>query len=244
MSADIVYLYPKTSCPCESCDQKFKESTGGETNLSVPECEISPFYDCCSRLNLGESIQPREKKGWVAVNPQVYTDKVATGFNKVGCQVASGCSDPSYISADPRLFSGTRADYLALDRPPMDGDVLLKNVYNKNLDNYGSGFMPYKTIRDGQIEYYYDKSIEDPYFKPLYGQKAEISKVMYKDPMGSMKPEYNREWLSNTENPTVTTTKQYPYCLSYIQDTQSHREDMLAHQMRRRNQERWMPRWS
>lgn len=251
MSADTVYLYPKSSCPCEDCKDKYKEPSGIATNLSVRGCKVSPYFDCNDRVQLNESIQPAQKSGWVDLNPQVYTDKIARGFNPVlepvdvnNSKQKGSCKYPNYISRDPRQWSSTRGSYLPLDNPPMNGDVKLKNIYEKKWDNYGCGFEPYKNIRDGQITYYYDKSIEDPYFSPLYGQKAEIHKVLYKDPMGAMKPEYNREWLSNTDNPTITTAKEYPYCLSYIQDTQSHREDMLAHQMRRRNQERWMPRWN
>ena len=145
---------------------------------------------------------------------------------------------------DPRLYSSTRANYLPLDRPPIDGDVKLNRLYSTQLDGYGSGFMPYDTIRDGQIVYYIDKSIENPYFEPVFGEPAKISKVLYKDPMGAMKPEYNRTPLVNTENPAITTAKSYPSCLSFIQDTQSFREDLLSHQMNKRNQERWMPRWT
>jgi len=248
--SDTVYLYPKTSCPCDNCDQKFEQTNGVPTNLSVPGCRVSPVYNCINRVQIDESVQPQAKQGWSQLNPQVYNNKLAAGFNPVKCHTDTNtcgqkgtCPYPSYISPDPRLWSATRAGYTPLDRIPIDGDVKLKDIYNKKWEGYGTGFQPYKKIRDGQIIYYYDKSIEDPYFTPVYGQKANIHKVIYKDPMGGVKPEYNREWISNVENPATTTTKQYPYCLSYIQDTQSHREDLLGHQMRKRNQERWMPRW-
>jgi hypothetical protein len=61
--------------------------------------------------------------------------------------------------------------------------------------------------------------------------------------MGAMKPEYNRNPIVNTYNPTVTTAKSYPYCLSYIQDSQSFREDIMALQQRKNNQEKWTARW-
>jgi hypothetical protein len=59
-----------------------------------------------------------------------------------------------------------------------------------------------------------------------------------------MKPEMNRTPIVNTENPTVSTPESYPYCLSSIQDSQSFREDLIALQQRRHNQEKWSARWS
>ena len=62
--------------------------------------------------------------------------------------------------------------------------------------------------------------------------------------MSSMKPEYNRIPLINTENPTTTDRKSFPYGLSYLQDTQSFREDLMSYQQRKNNQEKWSARWN
>jgi hypothetical protein len=243
-NTDRVYLYPKTSCPCIDCSKSFDIPKGPQTNLSVEGCKVSPYFDCHSRVEFGRSVQPREKKGYKEINPQVYLDKQAPYFNPVKCDKNGSCPDITYASWDPRLWSGAHQTYITLDRPPMESSVRLKNVYRKDLDCYGTGYMPYDTIRDGQITYYIDKSREDPFYKPLFATKAQEVSMLYKDPMGAMKPEYNRYPLVNTENPTVTTPEYYPDCLSYIQDTQSHREDLNSLQMRKRNQERWMPRWA
>lgn len=245
MAENTVYLYPKTSCPCENCDDnKCEKPKGVRTNMSVRGCSRPGCMDCHNRVTLGGSIQPRKKHGWVQLNPQVYTDKFDPTFGKIACNQDKNCVDPSYISADPRLYSTTLGNYLPLDRPPINGNVQLNNIYNPKWDGYGQGYTPYSMIRDGQIEYYVDRSIEDAYFEPVFATKAKETAVLFVDPMGSRKPEYSRSPLVNTENPTVSTPNYYPDCLSFIQDTQSHREDLMSLQMRKRGQERWSTRWS
>jgi hypothetical protein len=257
--ADIVYMYPKNSCPNATCGNKYSfpigDKGGNATNFSVRGCSVPDFYTCYDRAELSTSVQPKgENQDLVALNPQVYSDKIAEGFHKISCKTQGsakgsakpdvGCVDPTYFSWDPRQFDPVRAQHLFLDLPPIDGDVRLKDVYDKRYKNYGSGSMPYKDIKDGQIMYYIDKSIEDAFYKPVYSEPAKESSVLFKDPMGAMKPEYNRTPLINTTNPTTTTPKSYPYCLSFIQDSQSFREDIMALQQRKHNQEKYSARWA
>lgn len=246
--ADIVYLYPKSSCPCETCLPQYPiPKDGVKSNLSVRGCEYSPYFECSDRVEIKKDIQPTDQTGITDINPQAYTNKLSEGFDAMkcpnGCPIASTCPPVVYLSRDTRQFNAIRADYMALDTIPIDGNVRLRNVY-KLPDNYGLGFKPYDQIDDGQIVYYNDKSIQDAFYKPVFSEEAEQSSVLYKDPMGAMKPEYNRKALINTANPTVTTAKKYPYCLSYVQDTQSHREDIMALQQRKNNQQKWSARWA
>ena len=241
---DTVYLYPKSSCPLENCQKSYPIPAGPKTNLGVANCVSSPYFDCYNRVELKTELQPQDKQGWYELNPQAYTDKVAENFDRVACCVSQACPRPTYISMDPRQYDSARAEYLPLDRPPMDGNVRLKNVYDQNLDDYGIGFTPYNQIRDGQIVYYVDKSIEDAFYKPVWSEPAEETSEMFIDPMTSYKPEYNRTAVINTENPTTTTPTFYPYCLSSIQDSQSHREDLMALQQRKNNQSKWTARWA
>lgn len=255
--ADIVYLYPKTSCSLGACKGSYSIPQGPPTNLSVADSQadspaalptqklISPYFDCYYKAELQQNIQPICDTGTRVLNPQVYTSKIAEGFDKVGCSVAKGCPQPTFISRDPRQFNAARAEYLPIDTPPIDGDVRLKNIYNEEYDSYGNlgGFQPYANIKDGQIMYYLDRSIADAFYHPVFSEPAEQTLNLYKDPMGAMKPEANRKALINTENPAVTQPTFYPYCLSSIQDSQSFREDLMALQQRKHNQEKWSVRW-
>lgn len=174
------------------------------------------------------------------INPRAYTDKQSPLFDRIQC---SKNSPPAWISWDPRLFSASHAEYLTLDRPPMDGNVRLKDIYDKSLTNYGKSSNQYTDINDGQITYYVNKSRSNPFYSPLFAQPAEQVSAIYVDPMGSVKPEYTRNPIVDTDNPMTSTRNEFQYNLSFIEDSQSHREDLLALQMRQRNAQRWMPRW-
>jgi hypothetical protein len=244
---DILYLYPKTSSPLGDCKREYDIPRGNQTNLSVEGCQISPYFDCWYEAELKRDVQPRppvpDNKNWYELNPQAYTDKMSPDFVSVNEKVSQGCPIPTVISPDPRLYDSVRATYLPLDRPPMNGDVKLKDVYDPKYNNYGRGSMPYKNIKDGDITYYIDQSIAGAFYKPVFSEPAEEVLSLYKDPMGAMKPNADRRALVNTENPTVSTPVSYPYSLSYLQDTQSFREDIMALQQRKNNQSKWSVRW-
>lgn len=258
---DVVYLYPKTSCPCADCSLEFPQETGIKSSTAVRGCFASPYFDCNPRVVLGTAVRPEPQSSQFgpssshklySLNPEMYTDKLAEGFDRVTCEngkgqsepVAPSCPSTSYYSRDPRQFDSPRAQVLPLDTVPIDGDVRLKNIYNKNLEGYRTGFKTYESINDGQILYYIDQSIQDAFYKPVFSEPALETKVLFQDPMGSMKPEYNRTPLLNTANPTTTTVKKYPYCLSWLQDSCSQREDLMALQQRKHNQEKWSARWT
>lgn len=239
---DTIQLYPKTSCP--SCKKEYKIPNNlPKSNLSINGCEVSPYFDCYYSAALKNSIQPTDNVGIYELNPQAYKGKLSEGFGKVPCQTDS-CPENTWLSLDPRLYNSPRADYLVLDRPPMSGDVKLKNIYDKKYTNYGRGMKPYELIDDGQIVYYVDKSIQDAFYKPVYSEPSIDHATLFQDPMGAMKPEYTRQAIINTGNPSVTAYTDYPYCLSFMQDTQTQREDIISYQQRKNNQSKWTARWT
>lgn len=243
---DIISLYPKTSCPNELHAPSYKiPNEGIKSNLSIRGSQPSQYFDYYDRVEFNKHVQPVNKTGRYELNPKSYTNKAAPDFGKVPCQTASSCPSPSWMSWDPRLFSATRVGYTPLDRPPPIGEVRLKNTYK---DGYtydrGVGFHGYEELDDGDITYYIDKSIEDAFYKPVFSERAQEYSSLYVDPMGSIKPEYNRVPLINTENSAVAPPKSYPYCLSFLQDSQTQREDIMALQTRKMNQTKWSARWA
>ena len=60
--------------------------------------------------------------------------------------------------------------------------------------------------------------------------------------MGALKPQYPRSPLVRT-NPVGPTRDNYQGCLSWMQDSLEHREDLIGLQMRKINQQRYAPRW-
>lgn len=236
-------MYPKTSCNCFQCTgEEHKFPTGPPTNLSVRGCHVSEYYDCQNRRVVGFHDAANAKSGIEPINPQAYQDQYSTQFNPMKCG-DSCCPETQYTSWDPRLYSSLHNQYLTFDRPPLESKVPLSEVYDKKLQGYGQGYETYKDINAGNILYYTDKSIEDPYFNPLFSQPARVGTVVYKDPMGAMKPEYPRI-VEQTKLIGDDQCDNKGFCLSWMRDSQQHREDILASQMAKRNQQRWEPRWA
>tara|TARA_Y100000389_G_scaffold53802_2_gene49627 strand:+ start:181 stop:879 length:699 start_codon:yes stop_codon:yes gene_type:complete len=221
------------------------------TNMSVYNCHFPENNNILFKTN----IEPVNKKGYKYLNPQVYDEKTSKNFEKVLSRdpyiaLPNGSLQPcnvenQVIAADPRLYSASHAQWLALDRPPIDSSMKLsKIILDKKLDKYGQYYSGYKDINAGQIEYYFNRSIEDPFFSPNYATSAVNNGRLYKDPMGAMKPQYERVPLTY-DNPITTGTRdKYQGCLSWIQDSMNHREDIMSLQQRKRNQEEYMYRYS
>lgn len=137
-----------------------------------------------------------------------------------------------FISTDPRLRAPASGIKQCIDQPPLQCNINMFNL-DKNTCSTGNRWKSYNDIDLGDIVYYNDTSIEDTLFPPLFSQEASVEGVMYKDPMGSVKPQYTRCPLpieDDAQNP-----------LSWIRDSQEHRQDLMSLQMRKQNQSRWAP---
>jgi len=207
------------------------------TNMSIEKCEIPKELDSFVRLQFRERNEPKNQNGISILNPDALDNKYANDFYPID-------SGRRWGSRDPKLFSASHEQVLTLDRQPIDGRIPLEKIYtDTSLDNYGKNYRTYSDINAGHITYYIDKSIEDPFFEPLYTNKILSSGELYKDPMGGIKPQYERRILTKND-PINMDRSSYNGCLSWIEDTQEHREDLLSKQMRKYNQQRWEPRWS
>ena len=125
----------------------------------------SSFIQSNCGLRIGSNIEPSNKQGFDILNPHIYDGMYPSDFKKVGC---------AYQSKDPRLYNAVRAQHIILDRPPIDGTVLPKDVYSPNLNLYGQRYNTYSDINAGQVMYYTDKSTQDPYFTPVFGNNANV----------------------------------------------------------------------
>lgn len=244
-SKDIVHLYPKSSCPCATCSSKIDIDSGPPNNYGTNSCQSNDFFQCANNYTINSETQPLKRDDNVSkisiINPQAYQSNRDTTFSEIK-ECNTGCPGIQYISHDPRLYSVTRGNYIPLDRPPMNGNVQLKDVYGEKYNDYGAkSYSSYEDIKDGQIMYYTNSSMKGAYFSPNFVTPSEVSTQMYQDPMGSMKPQYNRDY-----QPQYDPLNQLPlmtYGLTSIDSSMAHREDIMAHQMVQRNQQRWQSRW-
>lgn len=135
-------------------------------------------------------------------------------------------------SLDPRLIDVVRDIHMELDRPPLQpkGVQPLGDVYAPENDRirpqtYCKG---YSSIYPGDIQYYLDPSISQAYDDPVFVQRSAVVPFVFQDPMGGMKPQYDRIPLfQNNINSSAYTSDQ---------DQMSYREDLIARQSRKMNQ--------
>jgi hypothetical protein len=243
---NIVYNYPKSSCDCYKCTHnKYNvPNTGTPTNMSVRNCNFPTYFECYDNELFRRDVEPLLQKGQIILNPQVLTQNYAKDFQEIECPNQNGCPKKQYASMDPRLISSLHSGQVqTLNLPPTTSNIKLETLlHDTSLDKYGQGYKDYTDVNAGQIMYYVSKDQEGPYFPPNFVTSATTTGVLYKDPMGAMKPRYNRKPLTD-DNPIGPKRNNYEGGLSWIHDSLSHRQDLLSLQMRKINQERYEPRW-
>ena len=253
---NVIYDYPKSLC--NYCNKDLIINRRGiPTNMSVENCNFCDV-DCFNGYIFKEQIEPRkgqirenykenskEEERYVYYNSkEVDKYKLDPTFYPINAKYCpSACPKITYVSNDPRLYSETHLQMLQLDRPPYVTTVKLDTLTtDKKLDNYGQNYKSYKDVNARYIKYYIDKEREDVYYDPLFSIKSNVKGVLYKDPMGTIKPHYIKKPVE-TYNP-ITGKDIGNYELTWMRDSQYHRESILASQMAVINQERWEPRWT
>lgn len=233
-------LYSQSSCncnECKNCNQTFESpslSCDNTTNMFVRNCEFP--NDCTNNSIFKHTIEPTNEYGFTILNPLVLSEPNTNDYKKT--------SNGTYSSNDPRLFHGAHVQRLTLDKPPEYNKVTSETIYSdKKLEKYGKQYKSYSDIASGQIVYYVDKSIQDTLYNPNFPDKANVIGQLYIDPMGGIKPQYTRVPLKQ-DNVLNTKCRDQRECLSFIQDTQNHRQDIMSMQMRKYNSQRWTPRWT
>ena len=151
------------------------------------------------------------------LNPVVKeTNNSTSDFKKIKTQ--NGCV--YYESQDPRLLNSASYTRFLLDKPPYDSSIKLSEIYNENLRNYGKNYTSYEDINGGQNIYYINNK-NDP------NSNENDKRTFYVDPMGSG---YNE--LCNVSKPkknplTATVNTDDGFCLTWMKDTTSNREDSM-----------------
>jgi hypothetical protein len=113
----------------------------------------------------------------------------------------------------------------------------LNQIYTyKNAEFYSA--KPYARLTDmigGSIYYNVkERPIEQVFSAPVFMNTSKIEAKMYVDPMGSVKPEYNRIQKENNNGGQLT----------WIQDSNEWREDLISRQQRKFNQTVYEPKWN
>jgi hypothetical protein len=216
------------------------------TNMSVPNCNFQDDYQGYDSKPFKYSKTPQNNTGYSILNPNSVQNKYVSDFDKIKVD-----GKDAYITSiqDGSVKSNMHnGQYTIVDVPYRDSGVSLNQmdkIYtDKFLNNYSTGYKNYSEIEGGDIIYYVNKSNQEPFFSPIFSESSDFNttSIMYKDPMGSLKPQYIRH--SNKPTNKINERINFDSGLSWIEDTNEHREDLLARNIQKLNQNRWDARWS
>lgn len=265
---ETIYNYPKSFCDCYNCDENTCKNIkkGIPTNMSVYDCNFDNYFKCTDEKLLQSELQPTNKEGHIHLNPQVYTEKTAKNFSNINLGkhkdsrqneclnsfwpmpngwLQLGPVKEQVIKNDPRLYSAGHQRWITLDQPPMDSSMKLSDIpYDKNLDKYGQYYNTYSDINAGQITYYVNRALEQPFHNPNYVNTGFVERSIYQDPMGGIQPEYSFTNVINDNPITSSERDNYRGNLSWIEDSTNHREDIMTLQQSKVNGENWQYRYS
>jgi hypothetical protein len=250
--------YFKSSCIC-ACDVKqpsayeprqkvgdelfFKKGWGG--NMAMMGCK-SPLSDviCYDTLPFGTDVEPSDKQGFAKINNELEEQHLDRSYHQIQYAKKGDACEIAFTSDDPRLIDVPRAQRVALNSPPFNSGMNLTKIYtDPRMGEYGKHYRSYRDINTGDIVYYVDKSIEDPFFNPNFVTSAQMKATLYRDPMGEIKPQFERYPLK-PDNHLNTTKCEYDGGLSWISDSQEFRQDLMSYQMRKHNEQRWSSMWT
>jgi hypothetical protein len=130
---------------------------------------------------------------------------------------------------DARMVDTARNYNQQLDIKPIQVyyNLINDNISgNPELKDYGKNYKSYSTVTGGQIQYYLDKDLSIPFYRPVYAATTKAVGYNWKDPMDSIKPQFEKEY------PTESFTS-----LSWLDDSCSFRDDITALQQRTHNQQ-------
>jgi hypothetical protein len=187
---------------------------------------------------------------YIHLNPDVFIRNYSKDFEPLsdasdgGCRQPGKCSSPLFVAPyDPTLIDAARGIQIGLDAPPQESTIRLADIYtDPALEFYGKPTSTYEDINRGQIMYYVNRDLARPFSSPNFVSASTARGDLYKDPMGAVKPQFNR-FPIKCENPITSAKRRWEYKLSSIQDTTLHREDLMARQMRKWNEQDFQKRW-
>ena len=228
------------------------------SNLAINNCIYPSQWSCdCDSISgapekllfkLG-TLHPNQPQNdfqnYRQLNPQLFVKNYSKEFYPI-CGWGPCPEKTLYMASDPTLMDVPRGEVMPLDAPPQDTLIRLDQIYtDPNLQNYGATYQSYCSINAGQIQYYVDNDLASPFPAPNFVTTAKTAGLLYKDPMGGIKPEYERETIYCKEDGcNKKDCNQYKFGLSWLDDSTFHREDIMSRQMSKNNQQRWETRWS
>lgn len=178
--------------------------------------------------------------------PMVDIDSDVEWLSKLGLtpmpdyKLRENPSDPNKVGyfypSDGRIQDPRRDIKMVLDKPAEVGSVDMDLVRTFDNSNYGGIYKSYKDIKNGQIAYYVDPSTSQPFEYPVYTLSSMVDKVIRKDPMDSIKPEYIKTPITSSLHEVSNDQA--------TRDALFFREDIMSKQQNLYNRTDWSMRWT
>jgi len=135
---------------------------------------------------------------------------------------------------DSRTVDAARGLRTMLDQPAKVGAVHMDDVYKIDNSGYGGVYPTYGAMNNGNISYYVDQSVSQPFFDPVYTLSSTVDKSVLMDPMNNPTPQYTKT-LDSTLYSVVND--------QYARDQLSFREELMSRQQNLYNKTSWTNRW-
>lgn len=176
-----------------------------------------------------------------------YTPQIPPKFRDQVYSRTEGAKYPIYTRIDPQLIRNDgvparimeqplrgdwSAEYSSWNAPA--GSINYEDIYDPRFTSYGDPYRSYSDVNLGNVQYYY--SDIDSYRKPNFIGRSKVDYIEFTDPMGKVKPYYERSASLNDARPFVEN--------QFMSDQIYFRENLMESQMRPANARAWQQRYA
>lgn len=227
------------------------------TDLLLPETSTmiytDEFFEQPDAKLFLQNVQPNVYSYAVDLTPInsnlgiSYTPQVPPKFRDQVYTRPENAVWPLYSRIDPQLIRDEGVPARLMEQPvrnewsakyssfnPAPGSINYEDIYDPRFTSYGDPWRSYSDINLGSVNYYY--SDVDSYRYPNFVTRSKVDFIEYTDPMGKVKPYYQRTAALQDVRPYVEN--------QWMSDTNYFRENIMEEQMRAANARNWQQRHS
>lgn len=226
------HIISKQCCNCQDTGINYKpiESNAQPISIASDHCIDRKEHECNKTRIIATGTGPVEDTNQEYILNKVIGPKpVENYYEDRGYNIARDNNGnivklpyecQTYATyCDPRVRNAVTGDLIKLDTIPQSSEMPMSKIYDESLRGYGQGYVTYRDINAGQIQYSVSKSDQSAYKTPNYVLGSTTIKSVREDPMGGMIPEYNR--TPNVDN--MVTDSKY----QHTRDELRHRENLM-----------------
>jgi hypothetical protein len=176
-----------------------------------------------------------------------YTPQIPPKFRDQVLTRPDGLTYPIYTRVDPQLIRDEGVPSRLIEQPvrgdwsaryssweAAPGSINYEDIYDGRYTGYGDPYRSYTDVNLGQVSYYYGDV--DAYRYPNYVTRSKVDFIEYTEPMGKVKPYYERTAGLNDTRPFVEN--------QWMNDSCYFRENLMESQSRKMLAQNWQTRYA